>query len=72
MTTVGTSHFVNFTKACDYYKGQGYDELTPAGLEREVRRKLADGEIHLGKPEVGVGDRLVLVDGGTRYAIEEA
>ena len=25
----GTANFVNFTKACDYYRDQGNDELTP-------------------------------------------
>ena len=71
MTTIGTSYFVNFTKACDYYKGQGLDELTPAALEREVRAKIAEGEISIGQPELKPGNRLLLIDGGTRYAIEE-
>lgn len=60
----GTSHFVNFTKACDYYRGQGNDELTPAELERLVRGKIEEGEISL-------GGKLLLIDNGTRYAIEE-
>lgn len=71
MTITGTSHFVNFTKACDYYRDQGNDELTPAELERLVRDKIAEGEIDLGKPDVPVGARLLLIDNGTRYAIEE-
>ena len=71
-TRYGTSHFVSFTKACDYYKGQGFDELTPAALEREIRAKIADGEITIGKPDLEPGDRLLLVDDGTRYAIERA
>lgn len=70
MTITGTSHFVNFTKACDYYKGQGYDELTPAELERVVRAKIEDGEIYLGKPDVAPGERLLIIDDGTRYALE--
>lgn len=69
---VGTSYFVNFTKACDYYRNQGNDELTPAELERLVRGKIDDGDIHLGKPDVPVGAKLLLIDDGTRYAIEEA
>jgi hypothetical protein len=68
---IGTAHFVNFTKACDYYREQGYWESTPAELERIVRAKIADGEIHLGKPDVPVNGRLLLVDSNTRYAIEE-
>lgn len=68
----GTAYFVNFTKACDYYRGQGNDELTPAELERFVRGKLDNGEIFIGKPDVPVGGRLILLDAGTRYGIEEA
>lgn len=67
----GTAHFVNFTKACDYYREQGNDELTPAELERLVRDKIKEGEIYLGKPDVPVGARLLLIDGGARYAIED-
>lgn len=70
MTILGTSHFVNFTKACDYYKDQGMDDLTPAALEIEVCAKIADGEIELGKPEIEPGERLLLIDNGRRYAIE--
>lgn len=69
---IGTSYFVNFTKACDYYREQGHDDLSPADLERLVRAMIDDGEINLGKPDVPVGGRLVLIDNGTRYAIEEA
>lgn len=72
MTITGTAHFVNFTKACDYYKGQGHDHLTPAELERFVREKMDDGEIEMGKPDVPVNGRLLIVDDGCRYAIEEA
>jgi hypothetical protein len=68
----GTAYFVNFTKACDYYRDQGNDELTPAELEALVRGKVEEGDIHLGKPDVPVGARLVLLDNGTRYGIEEA
>lgn len=70
MTRIGTSHFVSFTKACDYYKGQGMDDLTPAALEREIRAKIDDGEISIGQPELKPGDRLLVIDDGTRYAIE--
>lgn len=66
---IGTSHFVNFTKACDYYRDYVPD-YTPADLERYVRGKMDEGEIHLGKPDLDVGQRLLLIDGGTRYAVE--
>lgn len=49
---IGTSHFVNFTKACDYYRGQGNEDLTPAALEALVRVEIDEGAIHLGKPEI--------------------
>lgn len=69
--TYGTSHFVGFTKACDYYRDYVPD-YTPAELESYVRAKIACGEIELGKPDVPVGARLLLIDNGTRYAIEGA
>jgi len=68
---VGTSYFVNFTKACDYYRDQGNDELTPAELETLVRGKIDEGEIEMGKPDVPVGAKLILLDDGTRYGIKE-
>jgi hypothetical protein len=65
----GTCHFVNFTKACDYYRGQGNDDLTPAELEQLVREKIDGAEIYIGKPDVPVGAKLILIDNGTRYAL---
>lgn len=65
----GTSHFVSFTKACDYYKE--YNAYgTPAEVERAVRSKIADGEIAIGQPTLKPGERLLLIDDGCRYAIE--
>lgn len=72
MTRIGTSHFVNFTRACDYYRDQGNDHLSPADLERVVRDKIAADDISLGKPDVPINGRLVRIDNGTRYAIETA
>jgi len=67
----GTANFVNFTKACDYYRDQGYDYDTPAELELVVNTKIDEGEISLGKPDVPVGCKLILMDHGTRYGIED-
>jgi hypothetical protein len=67
---IGTCYFVSFTKACDYYRGQS-DELTPAQLERIVKRKINEGEISIGKPDVPEGARLLIIDSGTRYALED-
>ena len=68
--TYGTSYFFNFTKACDYYRNY-FDDLTPAELEKIVRGKIDDGEIGIGKPDVPINCRLVLIDDGCRYALEE-
>lgn len=67
MTTWGTSYFVSRSAAERYYKPYGYVDVVEA-----VTRKLAEGEIHIGKPELKPGQKLVTVDDGTRYAIEEA
>lgn len=76
MTRFGTSHFVSLQAAIDYYRLYEMDsfsdgvETTAAELERIVKLKLADGEIHIGAPDFGENERLVKVDGGLRYAIE--
>ena len=67
-TTTGTSHFVNFTKACDYYKDYEPYE-TPAELERIVRRKIDEGQIDIGQPTIKPGETLSIIDDGCRYAI---
>lgn len=66
----GTNHFVNFTKACDYYRDQNEFE-SPRELAEFVKAKIEEGEICTGKPDVPVGGRLLLVDNDCRYAIEE-
>lgn len=45
MMIIGTNHFVSLRAAEEYYKSQGYEEP-----RKEVRQKLADGEITLGPP----------------------
>lgn len=62
--TYGTSHFVDMPSAIRYYKAQGDDAAS-------VRSKLDEGSIHLGKPVLKPGQRLHLLDEGTRYAIIE-
>lgn len=62
---VGTSYFVSKAHAIRYY---AYENATDATIER----KLAEGLIHIGKPELKPGHRLTVIDDGTRYAIEEA
>lgn len=68
MTRIGTSHFVSMDKAIKYYRS--YARMY-AEVVRLIERKLAEGEIHLGLPEVKAGQRVVVIDEGTRYAIEE-
>ncbi len=60
--TVGTSHFVTFARACQYYAVYGYSKA-------DVRKLVNTGEIYIGAPRVNPGERLVLVDEATRYAI---
>lgn len=63
MTIWGTSYFVNFASAVRYYKPYGYDKQGVHGL------KVA-GLIHLGKPELKEGEKLILLDDNTRYGIK--
>lgn len=61
----GTSHFVSFTAACEYYADYGYDAA-------DVQKKIDAGEIFIGLPPRRDGQKLSIIDNGTRYAIEEA
>ena len=66
-TRYGTSYFVSISHAAMYYRDyEGRDGY------RTAQRKLAAGEIHVGKPALQTGQRLLTIDSGTRYAIEEA
>lgn len=61
----GTSHFVSRSAAERYYSAY---EADPA---RAVARKLADGEIHIGKPMTCEPDETVTLDRSEgRYFIE--
>lgn len=62
----GTAYFVSIDKAAMYYRDyEGADGYAA------VRRKLREGSIHIGKPGVKPGERLIVIDNGTRYAIED-
>lgn len=56
---IGTSHFISRAAAIRYYRPYGTDAA-------EVDRKLADGEIHIGKPE-GTAS---IIPGEGRYRVE--
>lgn len=68
MTRIGTAYFVSKASAILYYSDY---ELTAIDAIDTVNRKLAEGSIHIGKPPARPGDRVVIIDNGTRYAIEE-
>jgi hypothetical protein len=63
---IGTHHFVNRGAAVRYFLD--YEDSMNRAC-RAVERKLRDGSIKLGRPETQPGERLVLVDNATRYAI---
>ena len=67
---VGTSHFVSVRAANLYYLHFGYNSS-------DVLKKITEGEIHIGKPDLKSGQRLEIIDSATgrrwdgRYAIVE-
>jgi hypothetical protein len=63
----GTAHFVSIDKAAQYYRDYDHNDGYAT-----VRRKLKEQSIHIGKPELKPGQKLHIIDNGTRYAIEEA
>lgn len=59
--TFGTSHFDTLASAIRYYSNQGYSP-------EDVARKIDDGEIHIGKPEILSTEKLSVNSEG-RYMI---
>lgn len=66
MTRYGTSYFVDKYAAEKYYREQRYS--CPI---QTVDRKLAEGEIHIGRPDLKPGQALYIIHAEGRYAIEE-
>lgn len=62
---IGTSYFVSKSAALRYYAYEG-------ATESSIERKLAEGLIHIGKPPLKPGERLLVIDDGTRYAIDDS
>lgn len=60
----GTAYFPSLANAGDYYHAYGFSLA-------QVRAKIADKEIFIGQPELKPGQKLVLMDDGNRYGIEE-
>lgn len=59
---IGTAYFVSLHAAYRYYRPYGTDKAA-------VDQKIAEGEIHIGKPPLQPGDVLTVIDEGTRYQI---
>lgn len=60
--TTGTSYFTNKEMAKRYY---AYEAAT----EADIDRKLEEGLIHIGKPELKPGELLTTIDNYARYAV---
>jgi hypothetical protein len=67
MLCTGTSHFKSREAAMRYYKLYGWGAA-------EVDYALERGDIHIGPPELKAdgSQRFLLIDNGTRYAIEDS
>jgi hypothetical protein len=66
----GTAHFVNYRAALEYYLP--YNGGDGIETKRDVDRKIRKREIYIGKPrDIPAGAKLIVIDGGTRYGIEE-
>lgn len=63
---VGTSYFVTRTAAIEYYR-----PYEGANAEAAVDRKLAAGEIHIGRPPITSGQSCVLNEEEGRYFIRD-
>lgn len=61
---IGTSYFVSKQAALKYY---AYERATMV----DINRKIDEGLIHIGKPELKPGQILSIIDDGTRYAVQE-
>ena len=60
----GTSHFVSFKTAMKHYKAYHFPDT-----KETVQQMIDSGEISVGKPSVKVGEKVVMIDSGTRYGI---
>jgi hypothetical protein len=65
-TTYGTAYFRSTRAAVEYYAEYGFSA-------EDVKRKIAAKEIHVWeKPPTKPGERVILIDGGRRYAVVES
>lgn len=62
-TVIGTCYFVSLAAAVRYYHDYEHD------AESAVKKKLAEGSIHVGKPALKIGQTLKLNTEEGRYFI---
>jgi hypothetical protein len=62
---IGTAHFVSVRSAQRYYRDYCFADVVAT-----VAQKIAEGEIKIGPPQIGLNDRIVLLDAATRYGVE--
>lgn len=60
---IWTENFVSKEAALRYYGAQGNVAM------EDIEKKVSDGSIKIGKPELKEGESLLLLDGGARYGI---
>lgn len=61
---IGTNYFTSLSAAVGYYREMGF---TLADVLEKGRAQ----EIKIGKPTIASHERLVLLDGGRRYGVED-
>lgn len=62
MMIIGTPYFESYTAACIYYKPYGYNQV-------DVKRKIKEQEIYIGKPVIKENEVLFL-NNESRYCIQ--
>lgn len=69
MVTVGTAYFPSEQAAATYYKRHFVCSTAEARVLARI--KIKEGEWFIGIPPMKNGQRVKLIDGNTRFAIEE-
>jgi hypothetical protein len=69
-TQFGTAHFVTKAKAARYYFEQNYTQSLDSAAHL-VNEKIANGEIHIGRPAIKAGEKLTVLDNGMVLALDE-
>ena len=70
ITETGTCNFVSAAAAKKWYnQTRLLDNLSEYGKDKEIKRKIDEGEIEIGPPQIKPGQTLRIVEG--RYRIRE-